>query len=290
MTSLDAPMNVVLATDSLLFGNGLEALFAAIPDVEVVGRAHDLDQLFAMASDLAPEAVIVSLATPVVPTMETIIAARRLRAEHPDLVFVLISDVDNGLALELLRGGAAGIAFLVDEKLLSLESIVAALRSLRAKQSVLDPGIVECLLERKDEIGIKTLTLREVDALEQISHGLSNRAVAAELHVSIKAVEKYVTIIFRKLGLFDHSAIDRRVTASLMFLRAQANPFNPNLSRDTRPIRWNVSELAELRTLALQESCLTCDIGPPPHATPPTSRHRSCWTAIFKSETRLCRA
>jgi len=236
-------MNVVLATDSLLFGNGLEALFRAIPDVEVVGRAHDLDQLFKMASDLTPDAVIVSMRTPVVSTMETIIAARRLRAEHPDLVFVLISDVDNGFALELLRGGAAGIAFLVDERLLSLESIVAALRSLRAKQSVLDPGIVECLLERNDETGIKSLTLREVDTLEQISHGLSNRAVAAELHVSMKAVEKYVTVIFRKLGLFDHSAIDRRVTASLMFLRAQANPFNPNLSRDARPVRWDVSEL-----------------------------------------------
>jgi DNA-binding NarL/FixJ family response regulator len=175
--------------------------------------------------------------------METIIAARRLRAEHPELVFVLISDVHNGFALELLRGGAAGVAFLVDERLLSLESIIAALRSLRARQSVLDPGIVDCLLERNDDVGINSLTRREVDALEQIAQGLSNRAVAAELHVSIKAVEKYVTIIFRKLGLVDHSIMDRRVTASLMFLRAQANPFNTTLSRDERAIRWDVSEL-----------------------------------------------
>ena len=236
-------MTVVVATDSLLLGNGLEALFAEVPDVEVVGRAHDLDQLFGMASELAPDALIINVRSHVVPTMETIVSARRLRAEHPDLVFVLISDVANGFALELLRGGAAGIAFLVDERLLSLESIVAALRSLRAKQSVLDAGVVECLLERNDHVGIKSLSLREIDALEQISHGLSNRAVAAELHVSLKAVEKYVSVIFRKLGLTDHSAIDRRVTASLIFLRAQANPFNPNLSRDTRPIRWDVSEL-----------------------------------------------
>jgi DNA-binding NarL/FixJ family response regulator len=238
-----APMNVVLAADCVLFGNGLEALFAKIPDVEIVGRAHDHEQLFSMASELGPEAVIVSLRTPVAPTMETVIAARRLRAEHPDLVFVLISDVDNGFALELLRGGATGVAFLADEKLLSIESIVAALRSLRAKQSVLDPSFVECLLERNDKVGINSLTVREIDALDQISRGLSNRAVAAELHVSVKAVEKYVTVIFRKLGLVDHSAIDRRVTASLIFLRAQANPFNPNLRRDNKAIRWDASEL-----------------------------------------------
>jgi DNA-binding NarL/FixJ family response regulator len=243
MTCLDVPMNVVLATDSLLFGDGLQALLASVPDVEVVGRAHDLEQLHCLVSELDPEAVIVSLRTPVISTMETIIAARRLRAEFPALIFVLISDVDNGFALELLRGGAAGIAFLVDEKLLSLESVVAALRSLRAKQSVLDPSIVECLLDRNDDAGIISLTLREIDALEQIAHGLSNRAVAAELHVSIKAVEKYVTIIFRKLGLVDSSAMDRRVTASLMFLRAQANPFTPNLSRDVRATRWDPSEL-----------------------------------------------
>lgn len=236
-------MRVVLATDSLLFGDGIQALFTSVSDVEVVGRVHDLDQLYCMTSELEPEGVIVSLRTPVISTMETIIAARRLRAEFPDLVFVLISDVDNGFALELLRGGAAGIAFLVDEKYLSLVSVVAALRSLRAKQSVLDPSIVECLLERNDDVGIRSLTLREVDTLEQIAHGLSNRSVAAELHVSVKAVEKYVTIIFRKLGLVDHAVVDRRVTASLMFLRAQANPFTPNLSRDARATRWNVSEL-----------------------------------------------
>ncbi len=73
-----------------------------------------------------------------------------------------------------------------------------------------------------------------VDVLEQIAHGLSNRAVASELNVSMKAVEKYVTIIFRKLGLSDHSLVDRRVIAALIFLRTQSNPFNPLLDPRNR--------------------------------------------------------
>jgi DNA-binding NarL/FixJ family response regulator len=74
-------------------------------------------------------------------------------------------------------------------------------------------------------LAVDGLSVREIDVLEQMAHGLSNRAVATELHVSLKAVEKYITIIFRKLGLVEDSLIDRRVIATLTFLRTQANPF-----------------------------------------------------------------
>jgi len=84
---------------------------------------------------------------------------------------------------------------------------------------------VNSLVHRRDGIAIDELTVRELDVLEQMAHGLAHKAIAAELNLSVRAVEKHITTIFRKLGLADQGTVDRRVTASLLFLRAQTNPF-----------------------------------------------------------------
>ncbi len=76
-------------------------------------------------------------------------------------------------------------------------------------------------------MGIDDLTPREVDVLEQMAHGLSNRAIADELHISVKSIEKGITAIFLKLGPFNSAAADRRVSAALVFLRTQTDPFGP---------------------------------------------------------------
>jgi DNA-binding NarL/FixJ family response regulator len=234
MTEEQAPIRVLLASDSFLIGDGLAALMADVPDIEVVARARDHKQLIELTAKLEPDAVIISIRTPVISTMETIEIARRLRSEHRDMGIVVISERANGFALELLRGGASRIAFLLDEQLPDTATVIGALRALQEGQSVLDPSIVDSLVQRGSSNALNDLTPREVDVLEQIAHGLSNRAVASELNVSMKAVEKYVTIIFRKLGLSDHSMVDRRVIAALTFLRTQANPFNPLLDPRNR--------------------------------------------------------
>jgi DNA-binding NarL/FixJ family response regulator len=234
MTEEHAPIRVLLASDSFLVGDGLAALMADVPDIEVVGRARDHIHLLDLTAELEPDAVIISIRTPVISTMETIDIARRLRSEHRNMGIVVISERANGFALELLRGGASRIAFLLDEQLPDTGAVIGALRALREGQSVLDPTIVDLLVQRGTKDDLNGLTRREVDVLEQIAHGLSNRAVASELNVSMKAVEKYVTIIFRKLGLSDHSMVDRRVIAALTFLRTQANPFNPLLDPRNR--------------------------------------------------------
>jgi DNA-binding NarL/FixJ family response regulator len=234
MTEEDPPIRVLLASDSFLVGDGLAALMADVPDIEVVGRARDHTQLLGLTAELEPDAVIISIRTPLISTMETIDIARHLRADHRDMGIVVISERANGFALELLRGGASRIAFLLDEQLPDTAAVIGALRALREGQSVLDPSIVDSLVQRGNSDALEGLTPREVDVLEQIAHGLSNRAVASELNVSMKAVEKYVTIIFRKLGLSDHSMVDRRVIAALTFLRTQANPFNPLLDPSNR--------------------------------------------------------
>ena len=225
MSHNQGPIRIVLATDSFLIGDGLASLLAGIADIEVVGRAHDLDELLELVQRLTPEAVIVSIRTPVVTTMPTILAARHLRDEFPKMGIVIISDRGSGFALELLRGGASRIAYLLDERLPNMAAVLAALQEVRAGQTVLDPGIVDSLMRRREGITIDDLTLREIDVLEQLAHGMSNRRIGTELTLSVKSVEKHVSTIFRKLGLIDQALVDRRVTAALIFLRAQTDPF-----------------------------------------------------------------
>ncbi|MGA2835672.1 MAG: response regulator transcription factor [Acidimicrobiales bacterium] len=218
------PITVVLATDSFLIGDGLASLLVDVDDIDVIGRARDHQELVRIVEELTPEVVLISIRTPVISTMATIAAARHLRLEFPEMGIVVISDRGNGFALELLRGGASRIAYLLDERLPSMDAVLFALREVRAGQSVLDPSIVDSLVLRREAVTIDDLTAREIDVLEQIAYGLSNRGIAAELHLSVKAIEKHVTTIFRKLALVDQTVVDRRVTAALTFLRAQTVP------------------------------------------------------------------
>jgi DNA-binding NarL/FixJ family response regulator len=108
-----------------------------------------------------------------------------------------------------------------------MDTVLGALREIRQGQSVLDPSIVDSLVRRREGISIDDLTVRETDVLEQIAYGRSNRGIAAELNLSVKAVEKHVTTIFRKLDLIDGDLVDRRVTAALTYLRVQGPSPSP---------------------------------------------------------------
>ena len=165
-----------------------------------------------------PDAVLISLRTQAPAAMVIIHATRRLREANPALGIVIISDRGNGFALELLRGGSARTAFLLDEQLPGIDSVVIALREVLTGQTVLDASVVDALVRRRDAVSIDQLTLREVEVLEQIATGLSNRAVAAELRVTVKAVENHVTSIFRKLGLTDQAHRHQRVAAALIYV------------------------------------------------------------------------
>ena len=216
---------VLLVTDSFLIGDGLTALLSEVPDVDVIGRARGYTEMLFLCAESTPDAVIISIRSPVISTMATLVVARRMRAEFPDLDIVVIADRGNGFALELLRGGSDRIAYLLDEHLPTVDCVLNALRSLCRGQPVLAPAIFDDPTGHRADAELQGFTVREVDVLEQVAHGLSNRAVAAELEVSTKSVEKYVTVIFRKLGLADPSLVDRRVVASLTYLRSRALPF-----------------------------------------------------------------
>jgi diguanylate cyclase (GGDEF)-like protein len=239
-------ITVLLATDSFLIGEGLISLLANHSEVTVTGWARNQHELIRLTDKLDPQALIITIRTPLISTLATITSARILRERHPNLLIVIVSDHANGFAVELLRGGASRVALLLDDKLPSLETVLEALRSLSLGQSVLDPSIVDSMVSRGDATAEERFTIREVDVLEQMAHGLSNRAVAAELHVALKTVEKQVTIIFRKLGLSDQTLVDRRVTAALIYLRNQSDPFAPTFDKDIDlriVVPWDADEM-----------------------------------------------
>ena len=212
-------LGVVLAGDSQLMSDGLQCLLDRRPDIEIIGRVDDIQHLRAIVNDLRPDALLVSLRTRAPAALAVIREARQVREDHPDLGIVVISDRGNGFALELLRGGSARTAYLLDEQLPSIDNVAVALYEVLSGPTVLDPTVVDALIRRRDAISVDHLTIREVDVLEQIAHGRSNRAAAAELQITTKAVENHVTAIFRKLELNDRSdIIHPRVTAALIFI------------------------------------------------------------------------
>ena len=156
---------------------------------------RDHEALLRMVDHLDPDVVILSIRNPVYATMATIQAARRLREEHPGLGVVVISDRGNGFALEPLRDGASRLAYLLDDRLPDIDAVLGALHEVRAGRALLDPSIIDDLVRATTGDGSERLTPRESDVLEQFAGGLSNSAIAAEVHLSTKAVEKYITTI-----------------------------------------------------------------------------------------------
>ena len=217
-TTPSTPVRLLLAGDSVLSSAGLRAQLDQVPDVDVLGIVDELDDISRKVKEVDPDAVLISLRTRSASAMPLIRASRQLREEKPELALLIISDRGNGFALELLRGGSARTAFLLDDQVRSIDDVLSALREVLGGPTVLDASVVDALVSRRDAVTIDDLTMREVEALEQIALGLSNRAVAAELRITVKAVENYVTAIFRKLGLAGRTDIHPRVAAAVTYL------------------------------------------------------------------------
>ncbi len=216
---------MVVATDSPLIGDGITSLLADVDRVDVVGTTSDYLDLVGMVDQASPQAVIISIRAPHRTALATIAVARQLRRDFPNLGILIISDHDDGDALEAIRGGASRVAYLLDQRLLDLETVLDALHDVCSGHSALDSTVVDSLVSHYEGIPVGRLTSREPEVLEQMARGLSNRAIAGELNISVKAIEKDITAIFRKLDLVDRSHVDRRVTAALWFLRGQPDPF-----------------------------------------------------------------
>lgn len=218
-----APIRTVVADDHYLVREGTRRLLDTSGEVSVVGAVGDADELLDAVRRLAPDVVITDIRMPGGdwrPGFEGIDAAHRIRAAHPAVGVVVLSQFSDALfAFELFKHGTEGYAYLLKDRVGDLDELLGAIRAVASGGSVIDPKVVEGLLARRDVRGQREeLTGRERDVLREMAHGRSNSAIARALHLSISSVEKNVNSIFTKLSLENSGDVHRRVAAVLAYL------------------------------------------------------------------------
>ncbi len=216
------PIRVVVADDNYLVREGLVRLLARVDDMEVVASADDLDGLLAAVEAHGPDVVITDIRMPPTGTDEGVRAANLLRVSHPSVGVVVLSQYASaGYALALLDDGSDGRAYLLKDRVSDVDQLAAAIRSVAAGGSVVDPKVVEELVAartRARRSPVNFLTVREREIMGEMAQGKSNAAIAAALRLSDRAVEKHINSIFSKLNLNEEPDVNRRVKAVLVFL------------------------------------------------------------------------
>lgn len=221
-------VRVVFAEDNYLVREGTAALLSASGEVDLVSLASTYDELMAAVNEERPDAVLTDIRMPPTSTTEGIDAARKIRADHPEIGVVVLSQyAEEEYAYELLKDGAAGLGYLLKERVADLDELVRALNEVARGGSVLDPKVVEALVARKDRVAhspLAQLTEREREVLGEMAQGRNNAAIAKSLFLTERAIEKHINSLFQKLGLTHETEVHRRVMAVLAFLRDTEHP------------------------------------------------------------------
>jgi DNA-binding NarL/FixJ family response regulator len=214
-------VRVVVADDVLLTRQGIVRLLRDA-GVEVVAEAEDAQGLLDQVRLARPDVALVDIRMPPTHTDEGLVAAQAIRAEHPQVgVLVLSQYVEPSYAMRLLQEQPERVGYLLKDRIFDITTVVDALRRIVEGETVIDPTIVSRLLgRRRRQDPLAVLSQREREVLGLIAEGLSNRAIAARLYVTERTVEAHVTQIFHKLRLPESPDQHRRVLAVLTFLRA----------------------------------------------------------------------
>ena len=214
-------MRVAIAEDSVLLREGIARLLDDA-GIEVVAQSADADDLLLKVRSYSPDVAIVDIRLPPTHSDEGLRAALEIRSKHPGMgVLVLSQYVELGLALKLLADSAEGVGYLLKDRISDVDEFVAALRRVADGGSALDPIIVSTLVSReRPDDPLAQLTPREREVLELMAGGSSDQGIADSLVITVRAVEKYVSSIFTKLGLPSTGSESRRVLAVLTFLRS----------------------------------------------------------------------
>jgi len=215
-----AAIRVVLADDSVLFREGLARVLAENGFV-VAGQASDADGLHAAVERETPDVVVTDIRMPPTNTNEGLLAAQQIRAEHPGVgVLVLSQYVETRQAVKLLQNAPQRVGYLLKDRVSDIAEFTDAVRRIARGGSVIDPEVVAQLLRRRGDRGtLEILTGREREILALIAQGHSNRGIGERLFLSPKTVETHVGAIFAKLGLLPAADGHRRVLAVLAYLR-----------------------------------------------------------------------
>jgi DNA-binding NarL/FixJ family response regulator len=216
-------LRVVFAEDNYLVREGTAALLSEAGDVRIVGTAASLDELLAAVEEHEPEVVLTDIRMPPTGQDEGIRAAKTIRAKHPTIGVVVLSQfADEDYAYDLLKDGAAGLGYLLKERVGDVEELIRALGEVAKGGSVLDPRVVESLVAAKERMlhsPLASLTDREREVLSHMAQGQNNAAIAKSLFLTERAIEKHINSLFHKLDLTEEPDVHRRVMAVLAFLR-----------------------------------------------------------------------
>ena len=231
------PIRVALAEDSFIVREGIEQILATAPEVQIVAACGDADALLEAVDRVSPAVVLTDIKMPPAESDEGIRIASQLRQLHPEIGVVVLSQYSEPrYVLQLFDSGSEGRAYLLKERVHNRQELVAAIRAVADGGSVIDPKVVEILVQaraRAERSPIAHLTARELELLKAVAEGKSNAAIADEFVLSRRAVEKHITGIFLKLGLshaVEEDEISKRVMAALAFLADKdllADPGSP---------------------------------------------------------------
>ena len=214
---------VLLAEDNVLLRQGLERLLDHQDEIDLVGVAGSLPELLEGVRANRPDVVVSDIRMPPTNTDEGISAAATLSEQDPDIGVVLLSQhVEADYAVRFLSQGSARRAYLLKERVGDARELVNAITTVAEGGSVIDPMVVEQLVQARaarPDTALDRLSPREREVLEQMALGKNNAAIAAALFLTERAVEKHTNAIFGKLGFAEEPDLNRRVAAVLMFLQ-----------------------------------------------------------------------
>jgi len=218
-------MRAVIAEDSVLLREGLIRLLTEA-GIEIVGQAGDAEDLLRKTRAHKPDVVVTDIRMPPTQTDEGLRAAQVIRGELPQTgVLVLSQYVEEAYVMELLGDDAEGVGYLLKDRIADVERFVEAVERVGHGGSALDPEVVSHMLgRRRREDPLSELTPREREVLSLMAEGRSNGAIAAQLVVTERAVEKHVTNIFGKLGFTSEPNDHRRVLAVLTYVGSERPP------------------------------------------------------------------
>lgn len=220
-------VRVIVAEDNYLVREGIARLLEAQDGIELVDTCADLDSLLAAVDKCAPDVVLTDIRMPPTGTDEGVRAANELRHRAPGVGVVVLSQyVEPAYALALLEHGSEGRAYLLKERVSDIDQLRHAIDEVARGGSVIDPKVVETLVEartRSHESPLRFLTPREGEVLAEMAQGRNNAGIADALGLSERAVEKHINSVFAKLALSEEPDAHRRVKAVLMYLSDQGN-------------------------------------------------------------------
>jgi DNA-binding NarL/FixJ family response regulator len=211
-------LRVVVAEDDALLREGIASLLRDAGH-KVVGRAGNADDLLLKVRSYLPDVAIVDVRMPPRYADDGLIAAAEIRRLHPSVsVLVLSQHLEPTYMLELVGDDASGVGYLLKDRVRDVAEFVDAVERVAAGGTAFDPGVVSSLVKGQRGTRLDELSERERNVLSLIAEGRSNRAIAKQLFLSPRAIERHVQAIFQKLQLPDSEDDNRRVLAVLALL------------------------------------------------------------------------